>query len=102
VIHSTIFFFNSRVYYKKMAKKIIAYHPEVLADKKKGKEALEVLKQGKENSVGKGKKQLKSAPPFYKTNAIIAVMNISPAESEELVSSLSHNEKLPKIKEKQL
>jgi hypothetical protein len=52
--------------------------------------------------VGKGKKQLKSAPPFYKTNAIIAVMNISPAESEELVSSLSHNEKLPKIKEKQL
>jgi hypothetical protein len=36
------------------------------------------LKQGKENSVGKGKKQLKSAPPFYKTNAIIAVMNMSP------------------------
>jgi len=55
--HFRCFFsYNSRVYYKKMAKKIIAYHPEVLADKKKkkSKQALEVLKQGKENSVGKG------------------------------------------------
>jgi hypothetical protein len=34
--HFRCFFsYNSRVYYKKMAKKIIAYHPEVLADPKK-------------------------------------------------------------------
>ena len=36
--HFTCFFsYNSRVYYKKMAKKIIALHPEVLADHKKKK-----------------------------------------------------------------